>query len=87
MRISWLDLQSTLNGALRCFGKGSVKNDENALGLVFEWSVDKNNVLWISPNQTRKQAFFDQHQAEIQRLTREAIQSISAKIIAVNTTP
>jgi hypothetical protein len=31
--------------------------------------------------------FFDQHQAEIQRLTREAIQSISAKIIAVNNNP
>jgi hypothetical protein len=82
MRISWLDLQSTLNGALRCFGKGSVKNDENALGLTFDWDIDKNNVLSIRPDRSRHKEFFDLHAVEIERLTREAIQPISTKILA-----
>lgn len=85
MRINWLDLQSTLNGALRCFGKGSVKYDENAyLGdHAFSWGVDKTNKFFIKPDRAQNQAFFDLHAVEIELMVREAIHQIAAKIAKV----
>jgi hypothetical protein len=83
IRIGWLELQSSLNGALLCFGKGSVKHDENPLGWTFEWYVNKDNVLVIRPDHPREQAFFDLHQEAIERMVREAVHTIAAKITKV----
>ncbi len=76
-------LKVSTNGALLCFGTGYLKHCDHGIGLGFQWSVDKTNSFWIMPDYPRKQEFFDLHAVEIERMVREAIHQIAAKITKV----